>query len=90
MATEYRTPVQMKTSLIDSNSAEDGARPLLYRISVVMRQLAVSRTTIYRMVSRGELEMVKISARSSRITSASVAKVATKNPAEDVASTNRD
>lgn len=51
-------------------------RPLLYRVSVAMEQLSVSRATIYRMVARGELELVKIGARSSRITSASVARIA--------------
>lgn len=80
----------MKPTPIESKATEDGARPLLYRIPAAMRQLAVSRTTIYRMVARGELEMVKISARSSRITSASVARLATKNPGLDSAPGNSD
>jgi predicted DNA-binding transcriptional regulator AlpA len=49
--------------------------PMLYRISSVMILLEVSHATIYRMVGRGELELVRLSARSSRITSDSVAKV---------------
>ena len=49
--------------------------PMLYRISSVMTLLEVSHATIYRMVGRGELVLVRLSARSSRITSDSVAKV---------------
>lgn len=49
--------------------------PMLYRISTVMALLEVSHATVYRMVSRGELVLVRLSARSSRITSESVAKV---------------
>jgi predicted DNA-binding transcriptional regulator AlpA len=49
--------------------------PMLYRISSVMTLLEVSHATVYRMVGRGELELVRLSARSSRITSESVAKV---------------
>lgn len=49
--------------------------PMLYRISSVMSLLEISHATVYRMVGRGELELVRLSARSSRITSDSVAKV---------------
>jgi predicted DNA-binding transcriptional regulator AlpA len=48
---------------------------MLYRISSVMALLEVSHATVYRMIGRGELELVRLSARSSRITSESVAKV---------------
>jgi predicted site-specific integrase-resolvase len=48
---------------------------MLYRISSVMGLLEVSHATVYRMVGRGELKLVRLSARSSRITSESVAKV---------------
>lgn len=48
------------------------SEPLLYRIGNAMEQLAVSRATIYRMVARGELDLVRISLRTSRITSESV------------------
>lgn len=49
--------------------------PILYRISSVMAMLEVSHATVYRMIGRGELELVRISTRSSRITSESVAKL---------------
>lgn len=45
---------------------------VIYRISAVMKQLSVSRATIYRMVSRGELKLVKISKRASGITADSI------------------
>jgi predicted DNA-binding transcriptional regulator AlpA len=50
-------------------------QPALYRISSVMSLLEISHATVYRMVGRGELELVRLSARSSRITAESVAKV---------------
>jgi hypothetical protein len=42
--------------------------PCLYRIGDVMALLQVSHATIYRMVAKGELELVKLSSRTSRIT----------------------
>lgn len=45
---------------------------LLYRISIAETKLGVSRSTIYRLVNEGELELVKISKRSSGITAASL------------------
>ncbi|WP_371869735.1 helix-turn-helix transcriptional regulator [Duganella flavida] len=50
-------------------------RPLLYKISSVMELLEISHATVYRMVANGELELIKLSTRASRITSASVARV---------------
>jgi predicted DNA-binding transcriptional regulator AlpA len=49
--------------------------PLLYRISSVMALLEISHATVYRMVANGELELIRLSTRASRITSASVARV---------------
>ncbi|MCS0585530.1 helix-turn-helix domain-containing protein [Massilia pinisoli] len=49
--------------------------PLLYKISSVMELLQVSHATVYRMVANGELKLVKLSSRASRITSDSVAKL---------------
>ncbi|WP_084386331.1 helix-turn-helix transcriptional regulator [Castellaniella caeni] len=46
--------------------------PLLYRICVAENKLGVSRSTIYRLVNEGQLELIKIGSRSSRITAASV------------------
>lgn len=51
-------------------------QPLVYRINVAMAKLGVSRTTIYRMVHAGDLKLVKISARASGITAASLQAVA--------------
>jgi predicted DNA-binding transcriptional regulator AlpA len=45
---------------------------VVYRISAVMKQLSISRATIYRMVSRGDLKLVKISKRASGITADSI------------------
>lgn len=63
------------TASSDTGARQSEKAPLLYRISRAMQELAVSRTTIYRMVARGELELVRLGARSSRITSASVARL---------------
>ena len=49
--------------------------PLLYKISSVMELLQVSHATVYRMVANGELKLVKLSSRASRITSDSVVKL---------------
>ncbi|MYM25619.1 hypothetical protein GTP46_23590 [Duganella sp. FT135W] len=40
-----------------------------------MELLEISHATVYRMVANGELELIKLSTRASRITSASVARV---------------
>jgi excisionase family DNA binding protein len=53
----------------------ESSTPLLYRISSVMSLLEVSRSTVYRMVARRDLEIVKLSRRATRITSASVDRV---------------
>lgn len=49
--------------------------PLLYKISSVMELLQVSHATVYRLVASGELKLVKLSSRASRITSDSVTKL---------------
>jgi predicted site-specific integrase-resolvase len=46
--------------------------PLLYKISSVMDLLQISHATVYRLVASGELELIKLSTRASRITSESV------------------
>jgi excisionase family DNA binding protein len=43
----------------------------LYKVSSAMKKLDVCRATIYRLISRGELEMVKIGS-TTRITGASI------------------
>jgi excisionase family DNA binding protein len=53
--------------------------PLVYRINVAMAQLGVSRTTIYRLVNAGELELVKVGLRASGITVSSVTAFLEKN-----------
>ena len=46
---------------------------LIYRINEATEALGVSRTTIYRLVKRGELSLIKIdSTKSSGITAASI------------------
>ncbi|KWK80637.1 transcriptional regulator [Burkholderia ubonensis] len=44
----------------------------MYRISAVMEMLGISRTTVYCLVDRGKLKLVKIGERSSGITAESV------------------
>ena len=53
---------------------------MLYRISSAMEYLQVSRTSIYRLLARGDLELVKIGARTSRITSDSLLRVMSGKP----------
>jgi len=45
---------------------------VLYKVSSAMKRLDVCRATIYRMAARGELELVKIGQRATRITSDSI------------------
>ena len=62
-----------------------GAAPasaaLLYRINVAEAKLGVSRSTIYRLVKEGELELVKIGKRSSGITADSINAMIERNKA---------
>jgi excisionase family DNA binding protein len=44
----------------------------LYKVSNAMKLLDVCRATIYRMASRGELELVKIGQRATRVTADSI------------------
>lgn len=44
----------------------------LYKVSSAMKRLDVCRATIYRMASRGELELVKIGQRATRVTAESI------------------
>ncbi|WP_322995207.1 helix-turn-helix transcriptional regulator [Castellaniella sp.] len=55
---------------------------LLYRICVAERKLGVSRSTIYRLVNEGQLELIKIGKRSSRITAASLHALIERSKAE--------
>jgi len=44
----------------------------LYKVTSAMRKLDVCRATIYRMAARGELVLVKISERATRVTADSI------------------
>lgn len=46
--------------------------PTLYKVTSAMKMLDVCRATIYRMATRGELDMVKISERATRVTAESI------------------
>lgn len=48
------------------------SQPLIYRINAVTEKLGISRNTIYRLVKSGDLELVKVGARASGITTQSV------------------
>ena len=45
---------------------------VLYKVSSAMKKLDVCRATIYRMAARGELVLVKISERATRVTAESI------------------
>lgn len=47
----------------------------LCKISSAMKKLDVCRATIYRMAGRGELQLVKIGERATRVTAESIEKV---------------
>lgn len=64
---------------------------LIYRIREAMETLGVSRTTIYRLVKRGELSLIKIgSTRSSGITAASLNAMINDQEGETPASSQLD
>lgn len=44
----------------------------LYKVTSAMKKLDVCRATIYRMASRGELELVKLGERATRVTAESI------------------
>lgn len=44
----------------------------LYKVTSAMKRLDVCRATIYRMASRGELDLVKIGQRATRVTAESI------------------
>ena len=44
----------------------------LYKVTSAMKRLDVCRATIYRMAARGELEIVRIGLRATRVTAASI------------------
>lgn len=67
------SPIEKDTSFV----------PSLYRIGDVMALLQVSHATIYRMVAKGELDLVKLSSRTSRITSASVTRLLSSRTGQD-------
>ncbi|MFZ6690263.1 helix-turn-helix transcriptional regulator [Undibacterium sp. SXout20W] len=48
------------------------SQPIIYRINDAMRQMGISRATIYRLVKAEKLDLVKISIRASGITSESI------------------
>lgn len=54
----------------------------LYKVTSAMKKLDVCRATIYRMAHRGELELVKISERATRVTAASIERAIEKGMAK--------
>ncbi|RQZ27514.1 helix-turn-helix domain-containing protein [Burkholderia sp. Bp9090] len=46
--------------------------PIVYRVSIAMKKLGLSKATIYRMAARGDLKLVKIGRRASGITAESI------------------
>jgi predicted DNA-binding transcriptional regulator AlpA len=63
--------------------------PLLYKISSVMDLLQVSHATVYRLVASGELKLVKLSTRASRITSESVSNLLGRQGVHDTKTRDR-
>lgn len=62
-------------------SPQQSEQALLYRIHTAKEKLGVSRSTIYRLVNEGELELIKIGKRSSGITAASLYALIERNKA---------
>ncbi|AQQ19499.1 helix-turn-helix transcriptional regulator [Burkholderia cenocepacia] len=56
----------------DQTTSDAPAPVKLYKVREVMRQLSVSRSTVYRLVHAGKLRLVKIGTHSSYITAESV------------------
>lgn len=52
------------------------AQPLVYRINKAESLLGLSRSTVYRLVSSGELDLVKLSPRASAVTRESLTRYA--------------
>lgn len=69
----------MKNTTPGKPGTDELRMPRLYRIADVGKLLEISNATIYRMVARGELDLIRLSLRSSRITSESVARVLDKS-----------
>jgi predicted site-specific integrase-resolvase len=63
--------------------------PLLYKISSVMDLLQISHATVYRLVASGELKLVKLSTRASRITSESVSNLLGRQGVHDARARDR-
>ncbi|KVE89130.1 transcriptional regulator [Burkholderia cepacia] len=56
----------------DQTTSDAPAPVKLYKVREVMRQLSISKTTVYRLVGAGKLRLVKIGMHSSFITAESV------------------
>ena len=65
----------MKNTTAAKPDTSERPAPKLYRIAHVGELLEISNATIYRMIARGELDVVRLSLRSSRITAESVARI---------------
>lgn len=63
-----------------SSTASHGTSQI-YRINVAVQKLGVSRSTVYRLINAGDLQMVKIGKRSSGITAESLAALIEKSKA---------
>jgi len=68
-------------SLTGHQTPQQPDQALLYRIHMAEAKLGVSRSTIYRLVNEGELELIKIGKRSSGITAASLHALIERNKA---------
>ena len=65
-----RSPFEVSLgSSVNPRPSDDA---LLYRIHTAEAKLGVSRSTIYRLVNDGQLDLIKIGKRSSGITAASL------------------
>lgn len=64
-----------------TQNQQSSSNALLYRIQTAEIKLGVSRSTIYRLVNEGELELIKIGKRSSGITAASLHALIERNKA---------
>jgi predicted DNA-binding transcriptional regulator AlpA len=64
----HSAPDHVRSTLVAVRAAE----PLIYRVSMAMEKLSVSRATIYRLAAAGDLKLIKIGKRASGITAESI------------------
>lgn len=68
----WRSAPRSSRSINQSKQGRIEIEQTLYKVTSAMKKLDVCRATIYRMASRGELDLVKMSERATRVTADSI------------------